>query len=29
VEHQKSRIIPLEIRWIFGIEWPIVSIDIR
>ena len=26
MEHRKSQIIPPEIRWIFGIEWPIVAL---
>ena len=29
VEHRKSQIIPLEIRWIFRIEWPIVALILR
>src|SRR6476659_9257239 len=29
VEHRMSWIIPLEIRWIFGIEWPIVAFIAR
>jgi diaminohydroxyphosphoribosylaminopyrimidine deaminase / 5-amino-6-(5-phosphoribosylamino)uracil reductase len=29
VEHRKSRIIPLEIRWIFGIQWSIVALISR
>lgn len=28
VKHRKSQIIPIEIRWIFGIEWSIVALII-